>query len=161
MQARQLWQAVLGDMQVRLSRSAFDNWLRPTTIVGFADDVATVAAANTFGASTLQARYAADIERVMSDIVGRPIRVEFTVIRSEVDTGPTEPIETADDGPVLTPRARETAALVASAGRPLPGGIPLPAGRERSQRRAPDGPRRANPTIVAQAPKRSAPAATQ
>ncbi|MEA2582735.1 MAG: chromosomal replication initiator protein, partial [Thermomicrobiales bacterium] len=79
MQAKQLWQAVLGDMQVRLSRNAFDNWLRPTTIVGFEDDVATVAAANTFGASTLQARYAGDIERVMSDIVGRPIRVEFTV----------------------------------------------------------------------------------
>ena len=33
MQAKQLWQAVLGDMQVRLSRNAFDNWLRPTTIM--------------------------------------------------------------------------------------------------------------------------------
>ena len=86
MQAKQLWQAVLGDLQVRLSRNAFENWLRPTTIVGFDDDIATVAAANTFGASTLQARYASDIEQVMSDIVGRPIRVEFTVLRNE-DSG--------------------------------------------------------------------------
>ena len=51
MQAKQLWQAVLGDMQVRLSRNAFDNWLRPTTIVGFQDDVATVAAANRWSRS--------------------------------------------------------------------------------------------------------------
>jgi chromosomal replication initiator protein len=160
MQAKQLWQAVLGDLQVRLSRSAFDNWLRPTTIVGFADDVATVAAANTFGASTLQARYAADIERVMSDIVGRPIRVEFTVLRGERELEAAEPDETADDVPGLPSRARETAALVANGGRPLPGGIPQPAGRERPPRRGAEGPRRANPAVVAPAPKR-APAATQ
>jgi chromosomal replication initiator protein len=160
MQAKQLWQAVLGDMQVRLSRSAFDNWLRPTTIVGFADDVATVAAANTFGASTLQARYAADIERVMSDIVGRPIRVEFTVLRGDGDGGEPAPVDPSDGGPGLSPRARETAALV-SANRSLPGGIPSAGGRERPQRRAAEGPRRANPATAAQPPKRPAPATQQ
>ena len=50
MQARQLWQAVLGDMQTRLPRNAFDNWLRPTVLVAFENDVATVAAPNPFGA---------------------------------------------------------------------------------------------------------------
>jgi chromosomal replication initiator protein len=79
MQAHQLWQAVLGDMQVRLSKGAFENWLRHTTIVGFEDDTATVAAANTFSASTLQARYASQIEQTISDIVGRPIQVRFVV----------------------------------------------------------------------------------
>src|SRR5688572_8222449 len=44
MQAQQLWQAVLGDLQVRLSKSAFDNWLRQTRIVDFADDTVTVGA---------------------------------------------------------------------------------------------------------------------
>src|SRR5689334_185382 len=75
MQAKQLWQAVLTDMERRLSRNAFDNWLRPSTIVGFEDDVATIGAANTFNASTLKTRYGAEIERVLSEIVGRPIRV--------------------------------------------------------------------------------------
>ncbi|MGH2558470.1 MAG: chromosomal replication initiator protein DnaA [Thermomicrobiales bacterium] len=107
MEAKQLWQAVLGDMQVRLSRTAFDNWLRPTTLVGFADDVATVAAANTFSAHTLQARYAPQVEDVLSDIVGRPIRVEFTVLNADGDS---------DDGFNLSPRAKETAAM-AEAGR--------------------------------------------
>src|SRR5436305_13079289 len=82
MQATQLWQAVLSDMERRLSRNAFDNWLRPSTIVDFADDVATVGAANTFTASTLQTRYGAEIERVLSEIVGRPIRVTFTVLNA-------------------------------------------------------------------------------
>jgi chromosomal replication initiator protein len=79
MQARQLWQAVLGDMQTRLPRNAFDNWLRPTSLVDFEHDVATVAAPHPFAASTLQQRYADQIERILSNIVGRPVRVEFTV----------------------------------------------------------------------------------
>ncbi len=84
MQARQLWQAVLGDMQTRLPRNAFDNWLRPTVLVAFENDVATVAAPNPFGASTLQSRYADQIERVLTTIVGRPVKVEFTV-QSDAD----------------------------------------------------------------------------
>jgi chromosomal replication initiator protein len=91
MQARQLWQAVLGDMQVRLSRNAYENWLRPTSLVGFEDDVATVAAPNTFGASTLQSRYAGQIERILSDIIGRSVRVRFTVQSDH-------PVETRENG---------------------------------------------------------------
>ena len=79
MEAQQLWQAVLGDLEVRLSKTAFNNWLRPTRVVAFNDDTVTVAAANTFGAATLQGRYAAQIERAVSDLVGRPIKVEFTI----------------------------------------------------------------------------------
>jgi chromosomal replication initiator protein len=152
MQAKQLWQAVLGDLQVRLSRYAFDNWLRPTTIVGFEGDVATVAAANTFGASTLQARYAGDIERVMSDIVGRPIRVEFTVLRG--DDRPASDV-TADEPDSVAP-AHEPAN---GAGRPLPGGIPQ-AARTRPVRRASDAPKRANPATVGSGSKQP-PAASQ
>jgi chromosomal replication initiator protein len=84
MQARQLWQAVLGDMQTRLPRNAFDNWLRPAVLVAFENDVATVAAPNPFGASTLQSRYADQIERILTTIVGRPVQVEFTV-QSDAD----------------------------------------------------------------------------
>jgi chromosomal replication initiator protein len=82
MQAKQLWQTVLSDMEGRLSRSTFDNWLRQTSIVDFKDDVATIAVANRSGASTLQSRYGDDIEHILSEIVGRPIRAEFTVLNA-------------------------------------------------------------------------------
>ncbi|MGI8475078.1 MAG: chromosomal replication initiator protein DnaA [Thermomicrobiales bacterium] len=92
MQARQLWQAVLGDLQARLSKTTFDNWLRQTTLVDFESDVATVAAANTFSASTLQSRYAAEVETVLSAIVGRPVQVRFTVRNAHGhDTGESSP----------------------------------------------------------------------
>ena len=85
MQAGQLWQAVLGDMQTRLPRNAFENWLRPTILIAFENDVATVAAPNLYSADTLKNRYADQIERLLTEFVGRPVRVEFTV-PSGVDT---------------------------------------------------------------------------
>ena len=91
MDAKQLWQTVLGDLQVRLTRSQFDNWLRQTSLVGFADDVATVAAANTYSASTIQARWGAQIERALSTIVGRPITVRYTVLNADGDGDDARP----------------------------------------------------------------------
>src|SRR5690348_8502330 len=44
MDARQLWQAALGDLETRLSRGHFENWLRKTQHVGIEDNLATVAA---------------------------------------------------------------------------------------------------------------------
>src|SRR6478609_5303773 len=35
MQAKQLWQAVLSDLEGKISRTQFDNWLRPSIIVEF------------------------------------------------------------------------------------------------------------------------------
>ncbi len=105
LQAKQLWQAVLGDMQVRLSKNAFENWLRPTSLVGFSDDVATISAPNTFGASTLESRYSTEIQRVLSEIIGRPVSVRFTVGGSEsagngpvVSTGTAAPAAPAANG---------------------------------------------------------------
>jgi chromosomal replication initiator protein len=85
MDATHLWQTVLGDLQGRVSATAFDNWLRQTSLVGFADDVATVAAPNTYGAATLETRYGDQIRRALSTVVGRPVEVEFRVLSAAVN----------------------------------------------------------------------------
>ncbi len=112
LQAKQLWQAVLGDMQVRLSKNAFENWLRPTSLVAFANDVATISAPNTFGASTLESRYATEIQRVLSDIVGRPVTVQFTVGAADQLANQTvvsteeKPVKSAPNGAVSVGRRK-------------------------------------------------------
>src|SRR5687767_10775317 len=79
-------------MQVRLSKNAFENWLRPTSLVAFENDVATIAAPNTFGATTLESRYSVEIAKVLSDIIGRPVKVRFTVGGDDDDVElPSEP----------------------------------------------------------------------
>jgi chromosomal replication initiator protein len=85
MQATQLWQAVLGELQARLPKNSFNNWLRQTAIVDFGDDVATVSAPSTFAVSTLQGRYAGQVESAMSALVGRPVRVRFIVAAADAE----------------------------------------------------------------------------
>jgi chromosomal replication initiator protein len=85
MDARQLWLAALADLETRISRGAFDNWLRQTSLTAFDDDVATIAAPNAFSASTLQGRYAGQIERALSDIVGRRVTARFAVGGRDAD----------------------------------------------------------------------------
>ena len=48
----QLWQTVLADLETRISRGAFDNWFRQTSLAGVDDDVAIVVAPHAFSASS-------------------------------------------------------------------------------------------------------------
>ena len=82
-----IWRAVLSDLKEALPVSAFE-WLRHTRLTGFADDdVATVQVADRAAAETLQRRYAIDIERKLSERVGRPIAV---ALRPEFNAGTAE-----------------------------------------------------------------------
>ena len=80
--ARLLWRAVLADLQQSVPASSFD-WLRNTQLAGFSADVATVEVADRVTAETLSRRFAADIERTLSNRIGRPVTASF---RAEGDS---------------------------------------------------------------------------
>lgn len=113
MNARQLWQAVLADLEGGISRNAFANWFANTSLSTVSDDVATVTAPHAFAASTLQARYARQVERSLGDILGRPIRVTFTTsdragmldVPSPAATTEEKP---APEAPVPAPQPRSS-----------------------------------------------------
>jgi chromosomal replication initiator protein len=71
-----LWQAVLADLQGLVPASAFD-WLRHTQLTGFIADVATVEVADRVAAETLTRRFSREIERTLSERVGRPVTAAF------------------------------------------------------------------------------------
>ncbi len=108
MDARQLWQTALAELETRISRGAFDNWLRQTTLTAFDDDVATIAAPNAFNASTLQARYANQVERALSTIVGRRVTARFSVAGRDVEESarPTQTPAPEQAGPPVSGPAR-------------------------------------------------------
>jgi chromosomal replication initiator protein len=81
MQAKQLWQATLDDLQGNLSRANFETWLRNTQVVAFEDDCATIGAPNTFAVEQLRNKFAVPIQKTLSLIAGRPIAVQFGVIQ--------------------------------------------------------------------------------
>ena len=91
--AQQLWQATLSELQGTLSRTAFDNWIRPARLVSIDSNTATVSAENPYVASTVQSRYALEIGRVLSGLLGRQIEVQVTVEHGSRDlpSGDAEP----------------------------------------------------------------------
>ncbi|MBA3379925.1 MAG: chromosomal replication initiator protein DnaA, partial [Chloroflexia bacterium] len=74
-------------------------------MAGVEDDVAIVTAPHSYAASTLQNRYAPQVEKALTRIIGRPIQATFTV--ADKAGLPTTP-HLADVGAKLAePRARQ------------------------------------------------------
>ena len=74
--ARLLWRAVLADLQQTVPPAAFE-WLRTTRLSDFDADVATVEVGDRVTAETLHRRFARDVERSLSERVGRPVTASF------------------------------------------------------------------------------------
>jgi chromosomal replication initiator protein len=74
--ARLLWRAVLSDLQQTVPPAAFE-WLRNTRLSGFDADVATVEVGDRVTAETLHRRFTRDVERSLSERVGRPVTASF------------------------------------------------------------------------------------
>ncbi len=83
--ARLLWRAVLADLQQTVPPAAFE-WLRNTRLSDFAADVATVEVGDRVTAETLHRRFARDVERSLSERVGRPVTASFKA-ESRVNSG--------------------------------------------------------------------------
>ena len=76
---RTLWEAVLGRLELQVSRPSFATWLRDTTGVSFDDDRMVVVAPSTFAARWLEQRMSTLVEATLSQIAGRPSTVRFQV----------------------------------------------------------------------------------
>lgn len=77
MNPAQLWQTALMSLRTTITKSSFDNYFSLTEITSVDGDQITVSAPNPFAVTTLQHRFASDVEKALSEIVGRRIRVEF------------------------------------------------------------------------------------
>ena len=77
--ANQLWQTALADLEKRISSGPFSNYFRKTTLLGIEDDTATISTPNPITANTLENRYASQIERTLSAILGRKITAIFAI----------------------------------------------------------------------------------
>ena len=76
---RTLWEAVLGRLELQVSRPSFATWLRDTTGVSFDDGRMVVSTPSTFAARWLEQRMSALVEATLSQIAGRPATVHFQV----------------------------------------------------------------------------------
>ena len=79
MDAKQVWRAALGELQVSLSPANFETWLRDTQLVDVDDQRFRISVPNGFAKDWLETRYRSLISQTLARIVGYSVQVEFTV----------------------------------------------------------------------------------
>jgi len=76
---RGLWQAVLGELEVSLSRANFATWFKDTSIIANQDGHVIVAVPNIFTKEWLEKKYHSDIKTALSKISGGAASIEYKV----------------------------------------------------------------------------------
>ena len=98
MDGKQVWRAVLGELQVSLSPANYETWLKDTALEEIDEHRFRISAPNGFARDWLDNRYRTLISQTLARVVGRSVRVEFVV----ADAPGPAPAQAGDD---LTPLA--------------------------------------------------------
>ncbi|HXG41074.1 MAG TPA: chromosomal replication initiator protein DnaA [Candidatus Limnocylindrales bacterium] len=80
MDARQVWKAALGELQVSLSPANYETWLRDTRLVDVEDNRFRIGVPNGFAKDWLETRYRSLISQTLARIVGYSVQIEFVVV---------------------------------------------------------------------------------
>ena len=83
MDAKQVWRAALGELQVSLSPANFETWLRDTHLVDVDDQRFRIAVPNGFAKDWLETRYRSLISQTLARVVGYSVQVEFVVANGD------------------------------------------------------------------------------
>ncbi|MBN1580851.1 MAG: hypothetical protein JXA89_09130 [Anaerolineae bacterium] len=76
---QQIWQRVLQELEMQMTRVTFDTWLRGSQAVGVRTNGLVVQVRDGYAVEWLQARLLVAIQRTLSGIAGRPVDVHFEV----------------------------------------------------------------------------------
>jgi len=77
--ARQIWDAVLGDLQIQVSKSNYRTWLEKTTGLEYQENQFVIGVPNTFVAEYLDKNQRSLIEKTLIGIIHRNIQISFQV----------------------------------------------------------------------------------
>jgi len=75
----EVWQATLGELQLKMTRATFDTWLRGTTFLGYEDGTFVIGVPTAFAKDWLENRLKGLIKRTISSIMGRTVEINFVV----------------------------------------------------------------------------------
>ncbi len=104
MNPQQAWQATLGQLQMDMSKAAFDTWVKSAELVNYQDNLFTVGVHNPYARDWLESRLATTMTRQLSGMLDRPQKVRFIVWQQqdeEMEEASPAVEEEANAGPAL------------------------------------------------------------
>ena len=78
-QAKDIWAAVLGGLQVQVPRSTYDTWLKDTVGLSLDNDVIVVGVPSPFTIEWLEKRMYHLVHKTVRKVTHRPIEIEFQI----------------------------------------------------------------------------------
>jgi chromosomal replication initiator protein len=79
MNAKQVWQAALGELQLKVPGPSYQTWLRNTSIAEWKEGMVAIAVPSNFAKEWLEKRFSKLIADTLNNIVGHPVEVRFEV----------------------------------------------------------------------------------
>jgi chromosomal replication initiator protein len=91
------WTAAFHQLEMQLDRASFNTWLRGAVFVSFEHDLFTIGVRNSYARDMLQHRLYRNIRRVLSDVYGQTVELQFEVHKgNSASSASIEPEPTAD-----------------------------------------------------------------
>ncbi|HUT22495.1 MAG TPA: chromosomal replication initiator protein DnaA [Candidatus Bipolaricaulota bacterium] len=88
----QLWQTVLGELELNLSKASFTTWFKNTFILDNEDGRIIIGVPNTFSQAWLKQKYHNDIFKTLQNLTGKRIKDVNYKVQNKKDFRPTEKI---------------------------------------------------------------------
>ena len=79
MNPQQAWQATLGQLQMEMSKAAFDTWVKNADLVTHHENQFTVGVPNTYARDWLDSRLSSTVTRLLTGLMDSPQEVNFVV----------------------------------------------------------------------------------
>lgn len=96
MNAQQAWQATLGQLQMDMSKAAFETWVRNAELVTHDGETFKIGVTNAYARDWLESRLSSTVARHLTGMMSRPQKVEFVVWHKEYEgEGESEGVEEA------------------------------------------------------------------
>lgn len=97
MNAEQAWQATVGQLQMEMSKAAYDTWVKSTELVNYDEDTFTIGVQNAYARDWLESRLTSKVTRLLTGMMNRPQITRFVVWQKDTpfQTGETPEEEAA------------------------------------------------------------------
>lgn len=81
----QAWQATLGQLQMEMSKAAFDTWVRSAELVSHDNSKFVIGVQNAYARDWLESRLSSTIHRLLTGMMNAPQEVQFVVWQKEFE----------------------------------------------------------------------------
>jgi chromosomal replication initiator protein len=91
MDAKNAWQAVLGQLQMDMAKATYDTWVKDTDCVAFEDGTFIIGVQNAYARDWLESRLTSTVTGLLAGMMERSVEVRFVVwqVNSEPEPHPT------------------------------------------------------------------------